>query len=432
MTAMHVHGRRVALLGVTRNTDNYGVRVLLSSAIEALSAAEPASEILLLDYGRELERWAEKTGEVEREVRLVNLRFSWRLYLPNNVFRLVAFALLSMVIPHKGWRLRVLRSNPWLSEILGIAACYSIAGGDSFSDIYGLRRFLYVALPQILVLLMGRPLTLLPQTYGPFRGRVTRFLARWIVRRSMAVFSRDTQGVEAVRQLAGANGPNVKVVPDLGFCMTAEPLPAQVIGRIEEFRGTGPIVGLNVSSLLYMGGYTGDNMFGLCEPFPVLIEELVNHIVEDLHARVLLVPHVCGGPSSQEDETRLCERLRDEFSRHHGERVVYLGQRLDHRQMKDVIGRCDLFIGARMHACIAAVSQGIPAVGLSYSLKFEGVFSSIGLEELVADLRFLDTSKVIEVVDRAYERRNELRSLLSREMPAVRARVLELFRSLSC
>ncbi len=425
---MHEHRRRVALLGVSRDNDNYGVCVLLSSAVEALSAAEPEAELLLLDYGKEPEQWTEKTGDLEREIRLVNLRFSWRLHLPNNLFRLVALAALSRAMPSKVWRVRIISRNPWLSEVLQTSAFYAVSGGDSFSDIYGLVRFLYVALPQVLVLLLDRQLVLLPQTYGPYKGWVARLMARWILRRARAVVSRDSQGVETVRQVAGSDGPGVQEAPDLGFCMSPEPLEPAVLTRIGGLRNDGPIVGINISSLLYMGGYTGTNMFHLLEPFPKLVSALVNHIVQDLRARVLLVPHVCGGALGKEDETRLCDRLQAEFSSCHGERVCYLGHDLNHRQMKAVIGHCDLFIGARMHACIAALSQGIPAVGLAYSRKFRGVFASIGMEEFVADLRILDTGGVIQVVDKAYERRAELQFLLNHKMPALRAQVLDLFK----
>jgi len=77
----------------------------------------------------------------------------------------------------------------WVSKILASKVHLSIAGGDSFSDIYGLRRFIYVALPQILVLLLGKPLVLLPQTYGPLKGRCSRMIARFIFRRAALICS---------------------------------------------------------------------------------------------------------------------------------------------------------------------------------------------------------------------------------------------------
>ena len=47
--------------------------------------------------------------------------------------------------------------------------------------------------------------------------------------------------------------------------------------------------------------------------------------------------------------------------------------------MKYLIGQCDFFVGSRMHSCIAAVSQCVPAVSIAYSDKFIGVMATLGL-----------------------------------------------------
>jgi len=414
--------RRIALLGITRNTDNYGVRVLLSSAVEVLSATEPEAEIFLLDYGRMPEVWKEMTSGGERQISLVNLPLSWRLYLPNNVFRLIALVVFLRTIPIKGWRLRLLGRNPWLRQVIGAATHYSVAGGDSFSDIYGLKRFLYVTLPQVLVLLLQKPLVLLPQTYGPFSGCLSRFLARWILCRAKVIYSRDMAGITMIRDLVGSNLPNVQVVPDMGFCMTPEPLDREITKNIENFRLQGPIVGLNISSLLYIGGYTGNNMFGLREPFPVLVETLLKHITQVLMAQVLLVPHVCGGQLSEEDETRLCRRLEREFNQHLGKRLYYLNHDLNHRQMKSVIGLCDFFIGARMHACISAVSQGVPCICLSYSPKFAGVMSPLGGVQVV-DLRKAMIPEVLKTVEEGFYAREQSRYKLRETIKVIQGKL---------
>ena len=403
----------LTLLGLTRNTDNYGVRVLLSAGVQELARCNPEAEIVILDYGRQPEAWIEPTRTGDREVRLINLRFSWRLYLPNNVFRLLGIVLVSRFLPFSNaFRRRIWGSNPWLREMLRARAHYAISGGDSFSDIYGIRRFLYVALPQILVLLLQRPLVLLPQTYGPFAGWLARGLARYIVRGACTVFSRDQAGVGMIQSLAGSSKLVVHAVPDIGFAMTAEPLNDSILRTISEFRAGRPLVGLNASSLLYMGGYTGDNMFGLREAFPQLIAALVDHLVGALGTQVLLVPHVCGGPQSQEDETRVCKNLELRFRPLHGDRVRYLNEPLNHRQMKSLIGQCDLFIGARMHACIGAVSQCIPSVCLAYSGKFAGVMQPLGAGARVVDLRTAGTAEILRVTTEVFEQRSKLQEEL--------------------
>ena len=40
-------------------------------------------------------------------------------------------------------------------------------------------------------------------------------------------------------------------------------------------------------------------------------------------------------------------------------------------------------MGARMHACIAAFSSGVPVVPMAYSRKFEGLFGSLGYDRTV-------------------------------------------------
>ena len=48
-----------------------------------------------------------------------------------------------------------------------------------------------------------------------------------------------------------------------------------------------------------------------------------------------------------------------------------------------------------MHACIAALSQGVPCVGVAYSMKFAGVFESIGAGEWVVEARDLSTEEAV-------------------------------------
>lgn len=396
------------LLGVTKNSDNYGVRVLLSAAVESLVRAFPGARIAVLDYGPKREEWAETLPAGAQQIPLINLRFSWKIFLSNNIFRLVAWVAFSRILPldiREHWW----SGNDRLRRIAGARAHFSIAGGDSFSDIYGLRRFAYVVLPQILVLLMQRPLVQLPQTYGPFRTGFARTVTRWILRRSHTVFSRDEAGVLTVRQLMGTHAPTVQVVPDIGLAMSPQPLPGPLQTEVATLRTRGPVIGLNISSLLYMGGYSGTNMFGLREDFPRLIDDLVAGLVSEPGVQVLLVPHVCGGPLSQEDETRLCEKLLPTFQSRFGKQPVYFNHSLNHRQTKTLIGQCDIFIGARMHACVAAVSQGVPAVCLAYSGKFSGVMAPLGPAARVVDLRTADAGEILQAALDVFRNRANLR-----------------------
>jgi colanic acid/amylovoran biosynthesis protein len=104
-----------------------------------------------------------------------------------------------------------------------------------------------------------------------------------------------------------------------------------------------------------------------------------------------------------------------------------ISEEYDQHEMKYLIGQCDFFIGSRMHACIAALSQGVPAVGLAYSRKFLGVLRSIGVENLVVDLRECGAGKISKLIDDAYLSREKIQSDLADRMPSVRQTVEKLF-----
>lgn len=420
------HRKTIALLGVTKNTDNYGVRVLLSSCVDALAKAHPDADFIVLDYGYQPDSWIEQTSVGPKSIVLAPLRFSWRLYLPNNILRLLLVALISRWLP-SGLRDRIRNNNPSLRRIVELDSCYAISGGDSFSDIYGLRRFAYVTLPQLLVLALDSPLVLLPQTHGPFSSWLARWAARLTYRRACTVMTRDAEGIDAVREVVGSAMFPVRLVPDLGLGMSPGELNASVVDQIRALRPESGLVGLNVSSLLYMGGYTGRNMFNLREPFPELVDALVECLVRRLDASVLLIPHVCGPEHSQEDETRLCKRLQKKYEAIYPGKVHYIDSYFDHRQMKALIGECAMFLGARMHACIAAASQAVPAVCLAYSKKFKGVMEPLGEGACVVDLRTATLAEVLQSTEKTYSQRVVLRSDLRNRAQGIRSRIAAEF-----
>ena len=116
------------------------------------------------------------------------------------------------------------RRNPWLSALLEASFIADIRGGDSLSDIYGLRRFLIGSLPLLSVMLLGRPYVLLPQTYGPFRSRTARWLAALMLRRARVVWTRDRRCEPIVEALAGRTP---RVSPDVAFTLAPVP-PAEM------------------------------------------------------------------------------------------------------------------------------------------------------------------------------------------------------------
>ena len=68
-------------------------------------------------------------------------------------------------------------------------------------------------------------------------------------------------------------------------------------------------MGLNISGLLFMGGYTRNNAFGLRDDYRVLVTSLIDLLISKKGANVLMVPHVFGMQPDSESDSVVCEQV---------------------------------------------------------------------------------------------------------------------------
>lgn len=414
------------LLGAPFSTDNMGVGALAMGALSILLRAAPRARIAFLDYGRESEATSVDVDGRRLKIPLINLRFSWKPFLPNNVVLVLALAFLASALP-PGVRRVLISSNRILAQVDAAHSAFSVSGGDSFSDIYGVGRFFYVVFPQLIAILLGKPLVLLPQTIGPFDRSLPRCVARFLLRRASLVFTRDAGGVDDLRRFLGPSveASKLRFSHDMGFAVLPRRPRSLLAPRVlDKTRYSRLLVGLNISGLLYSTPDRANSGFGLRVDYSGLVHDLVRVLIEEESVDVVLVPHVYG--RGGESDVAAIDRIMAHMASRYVDRLFSLPGGLDQNEVKYVIGQCDFFVGSRMHACIAALSQAIPAVGIAYSDKFRGVFASAGVEKLVADPRRQPSAEIVRAVKEALADREQIRAQLRVVMPGLRARVLDL------
>jgi polysaccharide pyruvyl transferase WcaK-like protein len=174
-----------------------------------------------------------------------------------------------------------------------------------------------------------------------------------------------------------------------------------------------------------MGGYSRANMFGLKIDYKKLIPELIDVMIRAHDSSVILIPHVFG--LDGESDSVICQELYSSLNERYGGRLLLASGEYNESEIKYVIGLCEFFIGSRMHACIAALSQNIPTVSIAYSNKFIGVMQTIGVAELVADPRKLDVEQIVRLIGDAFEHRARIRKHLDKVMPMVHETGMNLF-----
>lgn len=267
-----------------------------------------------------------------------------------------------------------------------------IGEGDSFADIYGFKRFFYYWLSKNIVSWLRRPLVLAPQTIGPFAGKVARVLARQAMRRCTRVFARDQLSSAYLAEL-GVTG-NVDEAIDVAFRLPFI-RPARDAGGPRR-------IGVNVSGLLFNGGYTGNNQFGLSLDYAATMRRLLAELTAMPDTEVHLIAHVIEPDMPVEDDLRTARKLAVEFPS-----VVVAPAFKRPSEAKSYIAGMDFFTGARMHACIAAFSAGVPVVPMAYSRKFNGLFGTLGYGHL-ADCAHMSQQEVFDSIRAGLARRQDL------------------------
>src|SRR5687768_14293913 len=128
-------------------------------------------------------------------------------------------------------------------------------------------------------------------------------------------------------------------------------------------------------------------MFGLRLDYRMCVKRIAQQLSLEDCSRNMLVFHTFAQESTAQSDSAVCRDLIRQLPPTLRSRVHLVTDEYDQHEIKGIIGMCDFFIGARMHACIAALSQGIPTVAVAYSRKFAGVFETVGAENWVIDGR---------------------------------------------
>ncbi len=311
---------RILVLWASEASPNLGVRALARGSHDLLARVWPTAEFVFADFGQR-----------PREVPWGRVRSLARERVTGRLGMQEWFRSFDLV-----WDTR---------------------SGDSFSDLYGLGRLGVMSSIHEFARQAGTPVVMAPQTIGPFRSIAGRLLARRTLSRSSLVFARDPQSAAASRT---SGRPVDATVTDLVF------------GIAQPTRSARRDVLLNVSGLLW-------HESGLVDS--ATYRESVRTLIRLLLAegrRVTLLPHVMSSTNPDTD-VPTAMRLAEEFD---GRIDVVFPVDLD--EARSIIGSASLVIGARMHACLNALSTGVPAIAMAYSRKFDPLLRSLDWPHVVS------------------------------------------------
>lgn len=267
------------------------------------------------------------------------------------------------------------------SEVKKCDVVFDFTAGDSFTDLYGRRRFFVRTALKQKIIDMGIPLVLGSQTIGPFQDKDVRDMAVKVISGCKEVYARDQLSADYTLKISGRKPV---LTTDVAFALPYT--KSEHENNIES-------IGFNPSGLLWNGGYTGDNQFGLTVDYQKYCREVIRILLKKY--KVFLIPHVLSYQTGNVDNDLIAvNALKKEFPS-----LVVIDGFTTPMEVKSHIARMDGFIAARMHAAIGAFSANVACVPFSYSRKFEGLFDSLGYGRVIHGCSDTTESAVEKTLD---------------------------------
>ena len=231
------------------------------------------------------------------------------------------------------------------------------SGGDMLS---GEKLVISAFLNILYALILDKPVILVGESLGYYKNPINKMISKYIFEGVELILVRENLSREYLLNL-GIDAKKVYVTADPAFI-----LPPAPISRIEEILKleniphlSNTVVGVNPSSLIsnYLEGAETSE-----ECYIKTMVDAIDHLTEIHEADVILIPHVY---QQGNDDRVIARKIMAKVS--NSKKVFQIKEEYSAAELKGLIGLCDIFIGARMHATIAATSLCIPTIGIAYS-----------------------------------------------------------------
>ena len=229
---------------------------------------------------------------------------------------------------------------------------------------------------------------------GPFNYNITRCLAKYFYRRVPLIIIREPVTKDYLLKLGIKN---VILTADIAFIMKEKPnKKLEAIGK-----GLSPFVGISVKGIYVRR----------VRNYKQTIVEIINYINDKLGVNVLIIPHGDDDKIYSEEIFRMVKN-----SKTHILRGNYLPQ-----EVRTIIAQSEFFIGSRIHACISALSFGIPTIIFVPERDHRGIgtMKLFNMEDFAVPISS-GSKVVISLLEKNYKSRNQLKLNILKNLKSVK------------
>lgn len=219
------------------------------------------------------------------------------------------------------------------------------------------------------------------------------------LKRFSLIYARESLTATMLKESLKLN--NVVTFPDPAFVLEPEKV------ELPDCFNKGKVIGLNLSNYV-LGGFNLHS--SLAKDVIAFVDAIIN--LSDRH--ILLIPHVMW--NGQDD--RIISRILYDKYKHTGRVHLLDSDSMNYCQIRYVISKCFIFIGARTHAVISGYSTCVPSIALGYSIKSRGIATDLSMPmDTVVDSKNYKPGTFLKAYSFIDEHVNEIRKKLQKNIP---------------
>lgn len=316
------------------------------------------------------------------------------------------------------------RKTSFISNVLWADIVIDFSGdiwGDN-ADFLGDNRFLVGLCKDRVAQLLGKPTVMLAGSPGPFNKLKTKELAKEVYRHFDLVTNRELMS-QKILEKEGFDLSKTKTLTCPAFLFeTTVKDDIDSLLKIEGItRDATPLIGFILCGWNFIEGpFDKENRD---DDDYIQFVEAVEHITENIGAKVILMSHSNGFPIPPEEfelihgrDYAIIKQLQKIINeRGKIKNVFTLDSVYDAWTTKAIIGQFDMLVSGRVHGAVAGISQNVPTVFIDYghepkAHKVKGFATVAGVEQYIADPS--TNSDLIEKINICWKNRSDYRKHL--------------------
>ncbi|CAD7775861.1 Polysaccharide pyruvyl transferase [Candidatus Methanoperedenaceae archaeon GB37] len=271
--------------------------------------------------------------------------------------------------------------------------------GDSFSDSKG-----GFAISISSTILLGRslkkPTVLYSQSIGTFK-KWTLPLAKFCLNKVDLIIVREEITKNYLEEI-GIKSP-IYLTADCAFVLETAPYERvkEILSKEKVDTNKRPLVGISANAMLD----DKENNYAKS------MAQLIDYVIKKLNAQIVFVPHVVAIKEGDKGDDRVIDEKIYKLARNK-ENIDLIKGDYSPEELKGIIGLCDIFIGGRMHANIAALSSYVPTMATAWSHKYYGIMRAVGQENYVCDFKTMKFEELRSKIDDLWDNKEKIREEL--------------------